>query len=1387
MNVTIRQRPRYVDPLKCTSCGDCVAVCPVERTETNGFGLDPRKAIYKLYPQAVPDAYAIEKRGTSPCRQGCPAHVSVQGFLALTAVQRFTEAISLIKRDNPFPGVCGRVCHHPCESACVRKNVDESLAISSVERFLADFDIASDERYVPDIDAIKSKKIAIVGSGPSGLSCAYFLAIRGYQVTVFEKYQKPGGMLVAGIPAFRLPRSVVEAEIDVLQELGVKIITGIEVGKDVTIEELRRQGYEAFFIGVGSHKSKRLGIQGEDLSGVEHGVEFLRKVNFGEKVSIGRRVLVIGGGNVAIDAARTALRLGAMDVSILYRGSVEQMSANDEEINECLEEGIAIHPLIIPVRILGENGQVIGLERMKMRPEGGKGSGREKLQPVEDSRFVIEADSVVVAIGQEQDWSCLTTEIGCELSPEGTILVDPVTYQTSVEDIFAGGDAVSGPATVIEAIASGKEAAISIDLFLNGVSLKDRQGHEFFKTEKPKLPEYSLLPRKSMPRINPEKRIKTWKEVQLGLSEKMVLEEVKRCLNCGGCAECYSCEDICEADAINLNEVPRKIKVNVGSVILAPGLKPFNPKGIRTWGYGIIPNVITSMEMERYLSSTNPTHGGLTRLSDGKKVKRMAFLQCVGSRDINKVSNGYCSSVCCMYAIKQALTVKEYDGNLEVSVFFIDMRTYGKDFERYYERAKKAGIEFRRCRVHSLEPVPGSGNVYFRYIDNDGKQIEDQFDLVVLSVGLVTPQSAIDVASKADIDLNHNLFVETPSFNPVATTREGVYVCGTFTGPKDIPQAITEASAAVSEATKHLTAVGSAIVQRRKRFPERDISREEPRIGVFVCRCGSNIAGTIDVNRLVDYSRSLPSVVYAEQDVFLCSHDAQDAIRKKIREKRLNRIVVAACTPRTHEELFRETIRSAGLNGYLLEIANIRNHASWVHAKEPEKATEKAMDLLRMAVAKAALLVPVYPTRIKINRNALVIGGGLAGMVAALDIAEHGFPVHLIEKTTTLGGQARHLFLTWKGEAIAPVLDDIQARVRTHPLITLHLNSFVTKAEGYVGNFKSSVWEDGRIYEIEHGVTVIATGGKGYMPEEYGYGASDRVFTSIEFDKLHMLGDGRIERARTFVFIQCVGSREKGRMYCSKVCCTHSIQAAIELKEENPEREIFILYRDIRTYGEREELFRKAREMGVVFLNYELHGKPEVKPVLNYVEVTVYDHVIHEPIMIRADILILATAIIPNEANKELAQIYKLATDKDGFLLEAHQKLRPIESTTEGVFLAGLAHYPKPLDEAISQAKATASKSVAILRNREITIDSLKATLIESLCDGCGLCLNVCPYDAIGLLSQGNGEKGTVITINTAQCRGCGICQATCPKDAVYVEGFSMSQITAQIESALSV
>lgn len=855
---------------------------------------------------------------------------------------------------------------------------------------------------------------------------------------------------------------------------------------------------------------------------------------------------------------------------------------------------------------------------------------------------------------------------------------------------------------------------------------------------------------------------------------------------------CGFCEKVCDAGAINFDDREKIHQINVGAVVLAPGFEAFDPTEAKVWGYGVHKNVITSLQLERYLSASGPTEGHLVRPSDGKPVNKVAFLQCVGSRDENLCGNGYCSSVCCMYAIKEAVIAKDHVPGLQTSIFYMDMRTHGKEFDQYLERAKEdSGVRFVRCRVGGVETDGVSGDLRLRYVNEHGRQIEEFYDMVVLSVGLQTPKHVLELAQTVDIKMTADNFAATSDFAPVQTSREGIFTCGAISGPKDIPQSVVEGSAAAAAVAELLAPVRHKLTSVATFPEEKDISREEPRIGVFVCHCGSNIAGVVDVKAVEEYAATLPDVVYVERNLFSCSQDTQEMIVKRIREQKLNRIVIAACTPRTHEPLFRETLKAAGLNEYLIEMANIRNHNSWVHSKDPKAATAKAKDLVRMAAAKVTYGDSLKPISVPITQKGLVIGGGVAGMTAALNLAKQGFEVHLVEKSDILGGNALNLKHTWAGEHVPTQVAKLIDKVIWNDRIIIHKECIVTGMEGFVGNFRSTITgKDGVAKVIEHGAGIVAIGGEAYVPKEYGYGTITKVVTSVQFDKLFELKEKHVKQAKRFVFIQCVGSRETDSMYCSKVCCTHSVQSAIALKKENPERNVYILYRDMRTYAQRESLFKQARKLGVIFINYELHGKPKVTENGSDIDVEVWDHVLHRPLRIKADMVILATAIRPKEDASKLGMLYKVPVDGHGFFQEAHAKLRPVDFSTDGMFVAGLAHYPKPIEESVAQALAASARAATLLSKTKISLDAIKATVDENYCDGCALCVDVCPYNAITLVEKAAAEganAGKLITVNKAQCKGCGLCQGTCPKRGVYVSGFTMRQISAQIQAALAV
>ena len=855
-----------------------------------------------------------------------------------------------------------------------------------------------------------------------------------------------------------------------------------------------------------------------------------------------------------------------------------------------------------------------------------------------------------------------------------------------------------------------------------------------------------------------------------------------------GKGKCKACEKFCPADAVDLEQEGKIHQLEVGSIILAPGFKPFDPKIYEGYGYGKYPNVITSMEFERVLSASGPFQGHLVRPSDQETPKKIAWLQCVGSRDLHSGSHGYCSGVCCMYAIKEAIIAKEHaHEDLDTAIFFMDMRTYGKDFERYYDRAKdEHGVRFVRSRVHSIEPsASNSGDLTVQYVDDDGTLQEENFDLVVLSVGLEISKDLHKLAETCKIELDEDGFAEASSFSPVETSRPGVFTCGAFSGPKDIPYSVMEASAASAASAALLADSRNSLSKSKTYTDEVPVTDEEPRIGVFVCHCGINIGSVVDVPGVREYAATLPQVAYVADNLFSCSEDTQHLIREAITEHKLNRIVVAACTPRTHEPLFQETIREAGLNRYLFELANIRDQDSWVHQAEPEKATEKAKDLVRMAVAKVSLVEPIERLQVPLNKSGMVIGGGVAGMAAALNLADQGFQTYLVEKEDHLGGQALKIKETWKGENVGSFVTDLINRIEGHEKIELLTNSEVRGVSGFVGNFLSTVANSDSTREIEHGVAILATGAHSIKPDEYLYGKSDLVFRWHELEEAIDDNPEMAREAKAAVFIQCVGSREPERPYCSKICCTHSVQSALKLKEINPEMDVYVLYRDLRTYGQREDLYKEARQQGVIFIRYRLDDKPVVEAVTDEdgnkkVQVTVTDHILDRPLTVKADFINLATAIYPKD-HEELANFFKVPLNEDKFFLEAHMKLRPVDFATDGVFVCGLAHYPKPIEESIAQAQAAAARAANVLAQEFVEVEPIVSVVDQELCIGCGLCEAACVFGAIRLIKvEGKGYRAENIP---ASCKGCGVCAASCPQIAIDMIHFRDRQIVAAIEA----
>ena len=903
--------------------------------------------------------------------------------------------------------------------------------------------------------------------------------------------------------------------------------------------------------------------------------------------------------------------------------------------------------------------------------------------------------------------------------------------------------------------------------------------------------------------------------------------DAKNCRQLGQGKRCGVCAKVCPAEAIDYEQKEEIVGIEVGAVILSSGFKAFNPGAFDTYSYVHHPNVVTALEFERILSAGGPTMGHVVRPSDlhreaqiesaekelrklekqakpedaqeinnlhariagmrklltHQDPKRIAWLQCVGSRQVNHCDNGYCSGVCCMYAIKEAVIAKEHaKGDLDAAIFFMDMRTYGKEFEQYYTRAKDNGIRFLRSRVHKVDPVPGSDDLLLSYVTETGQTVTEDFDMVVLSVGLEAAEDAKPLAERLGFDIDQYRFARTSSFDPVASTRPGIYVCGVLQGPKDIPLAVMEASAAAGAAASKLSAARNTLVREKTFPPERDISSEPLKIGVFVCNCGINIGSVVNVPEVVEYAKSLPNVVYVQENLFSCSQDAQDRLVQVIKEQGLNRVVVAACSPRTHEPLFQETLRNSGLSKYLFEQANIRDQCSWVHSALPEEATAKAKDLVRMGVSRAQLIEPLPMPSVPVTPAALVVGGGVAGMVSALTLANQGFEAHIVEAKDKLGGNALNLRATWRGEDVSHYVRDLVKEVDQHEKIKVHLNANIKSTSGFIGNFRTTVASNGGDTDIVHGATILATGAQAFEPSEYLYGKNSRVF------RWHELEDAWdtdiVKKAQSAVFVQCVGSREQGRPHCSKICCTFSVQKAVDLKKRNPEMEVYILYRDIRTYGEREDLYREARQLGVIFMRFDAEDKPVVTETSEgKLQVSITDHILRRPVVLRPDFINLATAIHTQGA-EELGQMFKVPISQDKFFLEVHMKLRPVDFATDGIYMCGLAHYPKPIDESIAQAQAAAARAATVLSRKTIEVEGVVSSVDEPLCRGCGKCVTVCPYGAPQLVEKVEGIK--VSTIQEALCKGCGACAVACPTGAASIRHFNDAEVLIMVEAALS-
>lgn len=858
-------------------------------------------------------------------------------------------------------------------------------------------------------------------------------------------------------------------------------------------------------------------------------------------------------------------------------------------------------------------------------------------------------------------------------------------------------------------------------------------------------------------------------------------------IDIGYCTRCGACVDACPTGAIDLEMQDREETLEVGAVLLTPGFAPFDARVKGEYGYRVYDNVLSALEFERLVSLAGSSVAHLRRPSDGEKPKKVAFVHCVGSRD-NLCGAGHCSSACCMYTAKQVALAKQLDPELEATVFFMDLRAFGKDFEAYIEGVQALpGVTYRRAMPSMVHELQQSQDLLLTYAGEDGKLHEEAFDLVVLAIGFAPPAGMQALAQELGIELNDYGFAITDGYRPTQTTQPGMFVAGAFREPKDIPETVAEAAGAAGEVAAFLQAASSEqrAAREKKQGTARDVFDEEPRIGVFVCACNGDLAA-VDPAEVAAWAAGLPGVALSQAMADGCSVEGRAAIEAVIESEKLNRVVVAGCSHRLYAAEFEGLMRGAGLDPRLLARVNLREQVVYPHRNNGTDLTAKARSLVGMAVAEMKAMAGVEAlslgAELALTRRALVVGGGAAGLTAALALARLGLPVELVEREAELGGQWRHI--RYQADTLAgtggsdpqAALAELLAQVKAEPRITVHRSAEVTKTEGQPGRYRSAIATGGEETTIEHGVLVVATGGGPAATGEYLYGQDPRVLTQRELEQ--QIADGTLATAQTVVMIQCVGSREPERPYCSRVCCTQAVKNALKLKEVRPDLNVYVLYREVRTYGFREAYYQAARDAGVVFLRYELADKPQVRANADHLHVNLVEPVTGQPLELAADLLVLSVGIDAEEESA-LAATLGVELNADGFFLEEHAKMKPLD-LGQGRFVAGLAHSPRFLEETIAQAQGAAMRAAAFLAPEVLTERATSVWVNERLCSFCGLCVEACPFEARVM-----NYDSRVADVDYTLCQGCGVCAVVCPNKATLQKTFEHKQLMAALDMAL--